>query len=130
MARFGSFELDTAQRQLRRDGRDVHVTPKAFDLLTLLVDAAPRVVRKTEIHERLWPNTFVADATLTGLIKELRRALDDRDSEAPLIRTAHRVGYAFSAALEPAQPHATPAADPSTRQPRVEAEPPRRSRPV
>src|SRR6185436_17127805 len=120
MTRFGSFELDPAQRRLKRDGRDVHVTPKAFDLLTLLVDAAPRVVRKTEIHERLWPSTFVVDATLTGLVKELRRALDDRDSQAPLIRTAHRVGYAFSAALEPepepepsdAPPAATPSASP------------------
>jgi eukaryotic-like serine/threonine-protein kinase len=113
MTRFGSFELDPAQRQLRRDGSEMHVTPKAFDLLALLIDAAPRVVRKSELHERLWPTTFVADATLAGLVKELRRALDDRDPERPVIRTAHRVGYAFCAPLEP------DAENPPPRQPEV-----------
>lgn len=95
MARFGKFELDSVRRLLLRQGEVTHLTPKAFDLLTLLVDAAPGVVTKAQIHERLWPRTFVSDATLIGLVKELRRALDDRDRDAPVIRTAHRVGYAF-----------------------------------
>jgi DNA-binding winged helix-turn-helix (wHTH) protein len=100
MARFGSFELDSVRRQLLRNGEVVHLTPKAFDLLTVLVDAAPGVVTKAQIHERLWPRTFVSDATLIGLVKELRRALDDRDRDAPVIRTAHRVGYAFCLEIE------------------------------
>jgi DNA-binding winged helix-turn-helix (wHTH) protein len=100
---FGSFEFDTARRLLRRDGQDVHLTPKAFDLLGLLIEAAPRVVPKAELHERLWRGGMVSDATLIGLIKELRRALGDRDQAAPIIRTAHRIGYAFNARL--AQPH-------------------------
>ena len=95
--RFGSFELDTARRQLFRDGLEVHLTPKAFDLVSLLIGAAPRVVPKRELHERLWPNGVVSDATLVGFVKEIRRALGDRKREAPLIRTAHRVGYAFDA---------------------------------
>ena len=77
----------------------MHLTPKAFDLLALLIAEAPRVVRKDELHERLWPGTFVADATLVGLVKEVRRALDDHDTAAPLIRTAHGVGYAFASAI-------------------------------
>jgi len=97
--RFGSCELDAARRQLLRDGRDIHLTPKAFELLSLLVDAAPRVVEKAELHERLWPNGIVSDAMLVGLIKEIRRALDDRNKAVPLIRTVHRVGYAFAAPL-------------------------------
>ncbi len=95
--RFGGFELDSATRQLTRGGGEVHVTPKAFDLLALLADEAPRVVTKAELHERLWPGTFVSDATLVGLVKELRRALDDRDAQTPIIRTAHGVGYAMAA---------------------------------
>ena len=98
--RFLSCELDATRRRLLRDGHEVHVTPKAFDLLLLLVDAAPRVVPKLELHERLWPRVVVSDATLFGLIKELRRALDDADAAAPLIRTVHRIGYAFNAGLE------------------------------
>jgi hypothetical protein len=95
MRRFGEFMFNVDTRQLSRAGEDVHLTPKAFDLLGLLLDAAPRVVPKTELHQRLWPKSFVSDATLVGLIKELRRALDDRDKEDPIIRTVPRVGYAF-----------------------------------
>jgi len=84
----------------------VHVTPKAFDLLLLLVDAAPRVVPKRELHARLWPRVAVSDWTLFSLIKELRRALGDRNPDSPLIRTVHRVGYAFNETLERVAPRA------------------------
>jgi DNA-binding winged helix-turn-helix (wHTH) protein len=94
IARFGAFQIDSSTRQLTRNGAEVHLTPKAFDLLLMLIEDAPRVLRKQELHERLWPGTFVSDATLIGLVKVLRRALDERDS-GQLIRTAHRVGYAF-----------------------------------
>ena len=94
--RFGAFTLHADRRQLLRDGREVHLTPKAFDLLTLLVAHAPAVVPKREIHARLWPDTFVSDATLVGLVKEVRRALND-EQQGTVIRTAHRVGYAFAA---------------------------------
>ena len=99
-ARFGPFSLDRQQRSLMRDGRTIHLTPKAFDLLLLLVDQAPRIVAKAELHERLWTGTFVSDATLVGLIKELRRALDDRDTSDPIIRTVNRVGYGFARQLD------------------------------
>src|SRR4051812_47201715 len=100
--RFSAFTLDADRRQLIRDGEAVHLTPKAFDLLCHLIDEAPRVLRKTEIHERLWPGTFVSDATLTGLVKELRRALNDRNESAPILRTAHAIGYAFAATFHQA----------------------------
>jgi len=87
--------LDLPRRQLTRAGEVLHLTPKAFDLLALLVDQAPRVVRKSELHEQLWKGTFVSDATLVSLVKEVRHALDDRLEERPIIRTAHRIGYAF-----------------------------------
>jgi DNA-binding winged helix-turn-helix (wHTH) protein len=69
----------------------VHLTPLAFTLLDLLIAEAPRVFTKEELHSRLWPDTFVSDAALTSLIKELRRALDDREARA-LIRTVNRIG--------------------------------------
>jgi DNA-binding winged helix-turn-helix (wHTH) protein len=94
--RFASFELDTAQRRLTGNGADIHLTPKAFELLAFLVAEAPRVVPKEELHHRLWPNTFVADATLVGLVKELRRALRGGVSDPPVIRTAHGIGYALA----------------------------------
>lgn len=99
-ARFGPYEFDSERRLLSRRGDEVHLTPKAFDLLTLLIAAAPRVVGKSDLHTTLWPGTFVSDATLLGLVKELRRALDDRHSRTPIIRTVHRIGYAFEATLD------------------------------
>jgi DNA-binding winged helix-turn-helix (wHTH) protein len=69
-------------------------------MLTLLVADAGRVVTKKELHERLWPDSFVSDATLVGLVKMLRRTLDDHDARAPIIRTSHGVGYAFVAPIE------------------------------
>jgi DNA-binding winged helix-turn-helix (wHTH) protein len=98
--RFGLFTLDTDRRLLQRSEVDVHLTPKAFDLLVLLIQEAPRVLRKEELHERLWPGTFVSDATLVGLIKEIRRQLDDRDATSRLVRTAFGVGYAFCGTVE------------------------------
>jgi DNA-binding winged helix-turn-helix (wHTH) protein len=95
MIRFGTFEFDSVARRLRREGVDIHLSPKAFELLALLVEAAPRVMPKRELHARLWPGGAVADATLVALVKQLRRALDDHDRQAPLIRTVHRVGYAM-----------------------------------
>ena len=108
MTRFGRFELDSARHQLRRDGAHVHLGPKAFELLSLLIEASPRVVAKPELHERLWPRGVVSDATLVALVKELRRALDDRDRQSPVIRTVHRVGYAFEQPLEREEPQSTP----------------------
>ena len=98
--RVGAFVLDSDRRQVMRGDAVLHLTAKAFDLLALLVDEAPRVVRKAELHERLWPGTFVSEAALGALVKELRRALEDRDPRAPIIRTAHGVGYACAARID------------------------------
>jgi hypothetical protein len=62
------------------------------------------VVPKTDLHDRLWPATFVTDATLVGVVKELRRALGDQDHGSRIIRTSHRVGYSFCARLESGTP--------------------------
>lgn len=99
MVQFGRFEFDAGTRRLRGDGGDIHLPPKAFELLAALLEAAPAVVSKRELHARLWPGGMVADATLVALVKQLRAALGDRDRRAPIIRTVHRVGYALEAAV-------------------------------
>jgi DNA-binding winged helix-turn-helix (wHTH) protein len=93
---FGRFIFDSGMRELLVDGQPAHLSPKAFDVLQLLLERRPNVVEKQEIYSAIWPDTFVGDATLNVTIAEIRRVLDD-DSRAPTyIRTAHRVGYAFS----------------------------------
>lgn len=109
VAHFNGLTLDTTRRALRRGGTELHLTRKAFDLLALLVSEAPRVLSKDELHRRLWPGTFVTDATLAGVVKELRRALGDSDRNRAAIRTVHGVGYAFDAVvtMEPASERKT-----------------------
>src|SRR4051812_15084083 len=96
---FGSFVFDSETRELLEDGRRVHVSPKAFDLLRLLLDRRPNVVSKTEIHDCVWPGAFVGDANLSVVVAEIRQVLRDDSREARFIRTVHRVGYAFSGAV-------------------------------
>jgi DNA-binding winged helix-turn-helix (wHTH) protein len=102
---FGEFTLDTDSRQLRQGDAERHLSPKAFELLRLLVENRPRALSKAEIHERLWPATFVSDATLTSLVAEVRDALGETAGRAQFVRTVHRFGYAFMGEATELVPH-------------------------
>ncbi|HXB55462.1 MAG TPA: FHA domain-containing protein [Vicinamibacteria bacterium] len=93
---FSEFVLETATRQLFRSGTEVHLEPKAFELLELLLARRPEAVSKTEIHGRLWPDTFVSESSLTGLVAQVRKALADDRRQERFLRTIHGFGYAFS----------------------------------
>lgn len=95
--RFGSFSLNAATRQLLHDDREVPLSPKAFQLLLLLVTGRDRAMSKQELHESLWPSTFVVDTNLASLIAEIRRLLDDDAARPRFVRTIHRFGYRFVA---------------------------------
>jgi DNA-binding winged helix-turn-helix (wHTH) protein len=92
---FGGYCLDLGTRQLLHGKTEVRLSPKAFDLLHVLVDNRTRAVSKAELHDRLWPATFVTDANLTVLVAELRSALHDRPGAPKFVRTVRRFGYAF-----------------------------------
>jgi DNA-binding winged helix-turn-helix (wHTH) protein len=94
--RFGRFTLEGRARQLLRGTQPVHLSPKAFDLLALLVGRRPDAIAKAEIHERLWPDTFVSDINLAVLVAEIRAALGEVARHPRFVRTVHRFGYAFS----------------------------------
>ena len=64
MITFGPFTLDERARQLCRGVEPIHLSPKAFELLALLVRRRPNAISKTEAHERLWRDTFVSDVNL------------------------------------------------------------------
>jgi DNA-binding winged helix-turn-helix (wHTH) protein len=102
--RFGECVLDPSARQLRRAGRAVGLSPKAYELLDFLIATRPRAVSKSELMERLWPSTVVVEANLSNLVAEVREAIGDDARRPRFIRTVHGFGYAFSgdAAAEPA----------------------------
>ena len=98
---FGECEFDSGQRVVCRHGRVVPLSLRAFQLLELLLDRRPEAVAKTEILERLWPGTFVSDASLHNLVAEVRAALSDSPRAPRYIRTVPRYGYAFKADAKP-----------------------------
>jgi TolB-like protein/DNA-binding winged helix-turn-helix (wHTH) protein/Tfp pilus assembly protein PilF len=97
---FGPFRLDPAERILRRNGQTISLTPKAFDTLVVLVERDNRVVEKEELLERVWPDTFVEEATLTQNISTLRKVLGDATEASRYIETVPKVGYRF---IQPVQ---------------------------
>lgn len=95
---FGPFQLDADTRQLCGVKGEIHLSPKAFELLRLLVVTRPRALSKGELQEHLWPVTFVSEANLALLVSEVRAALGDPAREPRFIRTVPRFGYAFCGA--------------------------------
>ena len=94
---FGRCRLDVSSRALTRDSEPVHLSPKAFHLLRLLIEARPKVLTKTELMEQLWPDAFVVEANLPVLVGEVRTATGDGGNGSPVIKTHHGVGYSFAA---------------------------------
>jgi len=97
---FGGFTLDAVRRTLTREGARIALRPKSFDVLCCLVAAAGRSVTRDEIVRTVWPNVIVTDESLSRCVSDIRQALDDDQQD--LIRTLHRHGYVFTAALTPA----------------------------
>jgi DNA-binding winged helix-turn-helix (wHTH) protein len=87
--------VDIGTRLVRRDGIDIHLAPKAFELLVILVKSQPNAVSHELLHAALWPGVHVSETSLAALITQLRKALGDRSGDGRMIRTLHRVGYAF-----------------------------------
>ena len=92
---FGDYLLDTDARSLFRRGRPLHLTPKAFGLLALLVESRPKAIAKPDLVRALWPDSFVSEGSLTNLVTEVRTALGEGARSPRYIRTVHRFGYAF-----------------------------------
>ncbi len=99
---FAGCTFDSARRELMRRGTRAELTPKAFALLETLVAARPAAVSKETLYEQLWPATFVEPGNLHNLIADIRAAIGDDDHV--IIRTVHRVGYAFDAAIRDEAP--------------------------
>lgn len=105
---FGPFRLEPEQHLLLREGKPAVLTPKAFDLLVLLVRNQGRLVTKDQIMQALWPGSFVEEANITVLISSLRKVLNESEAGEPYIKTVPKKGYRFTATVKSAT-HAEPA---------------------
>ena len=94
---FGEFTLQAAERRLMQAGKVVRLSPKAHDVLVVLLRQAGRLVTKDELLSRVWPDAMVEEGILTVHISALRKALGDGKRSGGYIETVSRSGYRFVA---------------------------------
>src|SRR3954466_15097 len=99
---FEAFRLDLVNECLRQDARVITLRPKAFRVLKFLVERRGQLVTKRQVLDAVWPETFVGDAVLKDVVRQLREALKDCAHNPCYIETAHRRGYRFIAKTAPA----------------------------
>jgi DNA-binding winged helix-turn-helix (wHTH) protein len=92
---FGECMFNPEARELRRSDRRVELSARTVELLLALLEARPRALSRAQLHDRLWPETYVSETSLPHLVGELRKALGDDPREPRYVRTIHRFGYAF-----------------------------------
>ena len=93
--RFDDYSVDPGTRRLLRSGQELHLSPKAFDLLVTLIENRAQALAKADLQQRLWPSTYVLETNLAGLVAEIRHALQDSADDPRYVRTMHRFGYWF-----------------------------------
>jgi DNA-binding winged helix-turn-helix (wHTH) protein len=93
--RFADFMLSPQRRLLVREGREVPLIPRYFDLLLLLIEQRQIAVQRREIFDRVWAGVIVSESALSQAVRTLRRTLGDDPREPRFIRTVSRHGYQF-----------------------------------
>ena len=93
--RFSGFTLSPQRRLLLRDGNEVPLIPRYFDLLVLLVERRHEAVHRRDIFDLVWGDVIVSESALSQAVRTLRRTLDDDPREPRFIRTVARHGYQF-----------------------------------
>jgi DNA-binding winged helix-turn-helix (wHTH) protein/Tfp pilus assembly protein PilF len=114
--RFGTFEIDLRNRELRKGGLRVKLQHKPFQILEILLQSRGRLVSRTELAQQLWPGLHVNfDRSLNTAVNALRKAMGDSSQNPRFIETRAGLGYRFIAPVEevpdPADQPAGPAAD-------------------
>lgn len=94
-ARFGGHVFDSDKREVRRGRRPVHLSPKAFRLLEVLIENAPKAVPKGDLYDSLWPGVFVEESNLKSLVSEVRAAIGEDARSPRFLKTVYGFGYAF-----------------------------------
>lgn len=94
---FDEFVLDARERTLRRAGEQIALTPKAFLLLKTLIENHGRLVTKSDLMQKVWPDSFVEESNLSVTINTIRNALGDQRGRPRYIETIPKSGYRFIA---------------------------------
>ncbi len=98
--RFGDCELDTSLYTLQRGGQTIRLRPKVFRVCICLLEHRDRVVTREELCTQVWPDQFISQATLEGVIRTVRQVVGDSGQAQSIIQTLHGYGYRFVASVE------------------------------
>ncbi len=99
---FGRFRLNARERLLQRDGATVSLTPKAFDLLFVLVSRHGHLLEKEELFKAVWPDSFVEESNLSSNVALIRKVLGEGENGLKFIETVPKRGYRFVAEVREA----------------------------
>jgi serine/threonine-protein kinase len=102
--RFGDCELNTSLYTLQRGGQTTRLRPKVFRVCLCLLEHRDRVVTREELCAQVWPDQFISQATLEGVIRTVRQVVGDSGQAQSVIQTLHGYGYRFVAAVEEHHP--------------------------
>lgn len=119
---FGSFRLNAAERLLQRDGTAISLTPKAFDLLLVLIAQPGHLLTKEVLIQAIWPDAIVEETNLAWNISHLRKALGDGENGERYIETVPRRGYRFISSVRAVSPETTPVAESLVTMPLLQTE--------
>lgn len=92
---FGSTRIDPQSRTIRRDGQNVPLSSRAFDMLLLLLERRGDLVPKEELLAKIWADTHVEESNLPVMISAIRRAIGDDGRQQKYIQTVSKSGYRF-----------------------------------
>jgi TolB-like protein/DNA-binding winged helix-turn-helix (wHTH) protein len=96
---FGPFQLDPSERLFRRGDERLDLPPRVFDTLVILAQSNGRLLEKSELMDRIWPDAAVEENNLTQAIYQLRKVLKDGENGARYIETVPKRGYRFVATV-------------------------------
>ena len=97
--RFEDIEVDPSLGYLKRSGEEQHLRQQSFHLLLYMIERPQALIRKEDLIENFWQGAAVTDNAVVQCIKEIRRALGDDPREPRFIKTIHKIGYRFIAAV-------------------------------
>src|SRR5438876_8683986 len=98
--RLDGIEIDTSQVCLRRNGQELHLRQKTFQVLIYLLEKRERLVTKDELITQLWQGAAVTDNTLEQCLAEIRKVLGDDSRHPRFVKTVPRSGYRFIGSVE------------------------------
>lgn len=94
---FGSLTIQPQTRRVMRDGTEIILTPKEFDILMVLARNPGIVFTKDQIYRAVWENEYLLDdSNIMAFIRKLRKKIEPNPDAPEYILTVWGIGYKFN----------------------------------